>query len=535
MTIQLVKCPRCGSPMTKRNGKYGEFYGCSKYPKCTATMSVAEATKHAKVATSAPKKAFEPSPYQVAIFSFISNETGNALVEAVAGSGKTTTIVEALKLTPKTAKVIFLAFNKHIQEELAERAPSHVRVQTMHSLGFKALRSGLRVAPEVGDDKLMGIIKEFLPNYEQEGHLRAPLSSLVSLAKNTLTDPENVAALTEMATRYGVDMNGDADRLLSLVAPVMRVCMDRTSVIDYDDMIWLPVHLNLHLETCDFLFVDECQDLNAAQIELLMRSIKPKTGRVIAVGDRKQSIYGFRGADVNAIPRLIEALSAKVLPLSITYRCPVSHVDMAREIVPQIEAAPNAKLGTVECTSYMKALTSFQDGDLVLCRCNAPLVTTCYSLIKQGRKAVIRGRDIGKNLISFIDKLQPTSIVDLVFKVGEYQVRETARLEAQGRESQIQSLMDRCECINALCDGMRDLSELRQRITMIFDDETKTGVVLSSVHRAKGDESNRVWILKPELMPHPMAQQEWEHEQEQNIRYVAITRSKDTLIFVQGM
>jgi hypothetical protein len=202
--------------------------------------------------------------------------------------------------------------------------------------------------------------------------------------------------------------------------------------------------------------------------------------------------------------------------------------------VSQIEAADDAKIGVIEYTSYMKALTATQDGDLVLCRVNAPLVTMCYTFIKSGRKAVIRGRDIGKNLISFIDRLAPTGITDLVMRVEAYKAIETARLTAAGREGQLQSMMDKCECVVALCDGIRDLSELRQRIASIFDDETKTGVILSSVHRAKGDESNRVWILKPELMPHPMATQDWQVEQESNIRYVAITRSKETLVFVTG-
>lgn len=533
--IQIVKCPRCGSPMSKRTGKYGDFYGCSTYPRCTTTVDAREVAKVMAAQAAGPKKAFAPSSFQLAIFDFISNGKGNAFVEAVAGSGKTTTIVEALKLTPRTAKVIFLAFNKHIQEELARRAPGHVRVQTMHSLGFSALRNGLPVKPEVDDDKLFGIVKEFLPNFEQEGHMRAPLTQLVSLAKNTLTDPEDLAALSDMATKYGVDMNGDSERLLNLVAPVMGVCASRTSVIDYDDMLWLPIYLKLHFEVYDYLFVDEAQDLNAAQIEMLMRSIRPVTGRVIAVGDRRQSIYGFRGADTNAIERICDALNATTLPLSITYRCPVSHVDLAKEIVPQIEAAPGAAMGLVEYTTYMKAMTIMQDGDLVLCRVNAPLISTCYAFIKMGRKAVIRGRDIGKNLVNFIDKLQPTSILDLQTKVNDYRTREVERLTAAGKESAIQSLQDKCECVEALCDGIRDLSELRQRIMSIFDDETKSGVILSSVHRAKGDEADKVWILKPELMPHPMAQQEWEQEQEENIRYVAYTRSKRDLIFVQGM
>lgn len=533
--IQLVKCPRCGSPMTKRSGKYGEFYGCSTYPKCTATIDARDAAKQAQQAV-APTKKFVPSGYQTAVFDAVKAGNRNIQIRALAGSGKTTTLVQLMNIIPRkaTTKIVFVAYNKHIQEELARRAPAGVTVVTCHSLGFKALRNGLPIKPEVDDGKLMGIIKEFLPNYEQEGHLRAPLAQLVSLAKNTLTDPEDLTALGEMAVRYGVDLNGDMDRLLNLVAPVISVCASRLTVIDYDDMIWLPIRLNLHLETFDWVLGDEFQDMNACMIELIMRSIKPETGRAIVVGDVHQSIYGFRGADVEAMDKAESRLNAERLPLNICYRCPKSHIDLAKEIVPEIEAAEDAIMGTVEHVTYMRAMTAMQDGDLVLCRLNAPLISTCYAFIKMGRKAVIRGRDIGKNLINFIDKLQPTSIVDLVTKVGEYKVHEVERLTAAGKEAAIQSLTDKCDCVMELTDGMRDLSELRLRISTIFDDETKTGIILSSVHRAKGDEAERVWILKPELMPLPRATQEWQIEQEMNIKYVAFTRSKRDLYLVSG-
>ena len=532
MAIQLVKCPKCGSPMRKRSGKYGEFWGCSSYPKCTATLDGKQVLAQAQAQL--PKKEFTPSAYQLGVFQFIQSGTGNAFVGAVAGSGKTTTIVKALDLTPKTAKVAFVAFNKHIADELSRRAPGHVKVATLHSLGFSALRAGLPYKPEVDESKLAGIVKELLPNWDAEGMLRSPLARLVSLAKGTLTDPEDRAALDQMALYYDVDLNGDADKLMPMVPQAMRMCMERTSVIDYDDMIWLPIVLNMHLEVFDWLFVDEAQDLNSSQLQLVLRSVRPHTGRVVAVGDKHQSIYGFRGADVKAVENLVEALNATVLPLSISYRCPISHVNLAKEIVPEIEAAPDAEMGLVEHASYMKFLQEVKDGDLVLCRVNAPLVKMAYTLVKMGKKVVLRGRDFGKGLQAFIDKLQPNGIDDLMTKVRDYQSRETARLTAAGKDTQIESLVDKCDCIVAMCDGMANLSELRSRITSIFDDESKTGIIGSSVHRAKGDESFRVWIVKPELMPHPMATQEWQQEQEQNIKYVALTRSKRELVFVSG-
>ena len=64
--------------------------------------------------------------------------------------------------------------------------------------------------------------------------------------------------------------------------------------IDFDDMIWLPVVLDLPQRKFDRVFIDECQDLNRSQIELSLRAVKPD-GRILAVGDPHQAIYSFRG------------------------------------------------------------------------------------------------------------------------------------------------------------------------------------------------------------------------------------------------
>ena len=90
------------------------------------------------------KNTFQPSPYQQNVFNFIANGYGNAVIEAVAGSGKTTTIIQALNLLPQNASVLFLAFNKSVVTELKTKVPRHVEVSTYHSVGFRAFRYVLR-------------------------------------------------------------------------------------------------------------------------------------------------------------------------------------------------------------------------------------------------------------------------------------------------------------------------------------------------------------------------------------------------------
>ena len=84
---------------------------------------------------------FAPSPYQEAILDFVRHGMGHGMIEAVAGSGKSTTLLKALELLPQTASVAFLAFNREIARHLRAQAPKQVKVCTLHSLGHEAVRN----------------------------------------------------------------------------------------------------------------------------------------------------------------------------------------------------------------------------------------------------------------------------------------------------------------------------------------------------------------------------------------------------------
>jgi DNA helicase II / ATP-dependent DNA helicase PcrA len=488
-----------------------------------------------------PVKEFHPSKYQKAVFEFITKGEGNAVVEAVAGSGKTTTIVKALDLTSTDSAVAFLAFNKHIADELRRRAPAHVIVSTLHALGYKEINryAGKRV--DVDEDKLSPELDKYWPIDRKvpiadrlaNRASRNIMRHLVSLAKAILLDTGDPLSIAEACERYGIDMMGGDQQFMALLPVFMDKSKEDTTVVDFDDMIWLPLILNLELTKFDWVFIDEAQDMNASQIELIKRIVKPGTGRIIAVGDRKQSLYGFRGADTDAIPRLIRELDATILPLSISYRCPVSHVAAAKMIVPQLESAPHAKEGKIEHITEKAFEEMLAPGDMVMCRTNAPLVGPAFRVIRRGIKACIRGRDIGAALVNMIDKFQTESRSNFHILLEEYFQKESERLLRNHKEMQVMALTDKVETLMLISDDCvtDEVQELRDKLLAIFSDEI-TAVVFSSVHRAKGLEANRTFILRPDLMPHPRAEQDWEKEQETNVMYVAMTRSKDELYYV---
>lgn len=247
------------------------------------------------------------------------------------------------------------------------------------------------------------------------------------------------------------------------------------------------------------------------------------------------SIYGFTGADTQGLETLTRELRADVRPLTVTWRCPALHVELARKLVPALEAAPGAIEGEIATDNLAGIAKSVRPGDLVICRKNAPVVGLTYRLVLAGVPALMRGREIGRGLITFIHRLKPDSLADLIDKVEEFRDKEERRLRRKkAPESQFDALADRCDCLGQLAVQVTSLGQLETFISSRFDDNAKTGecVVLSSAHRAKGLEADRVFVLDPDSLPLIRRDsRSWQIVQEKNLCYIAATRAKRVLTF----
>ena len=491
---------------------------------------------------------FTPSKYQEAIFKEIidiavSPKIGrHIIVTADAGTGKTTTIEEGTKMIPSNFSILFVAYNKHIADNFIPKATKNTNVMTCHSLGYRAVirkmqLSGKRV--NIDAYKVHNLTKQILQNeflelgQEESRNMQPIIIKVVSLLKSTLL-PVNKESVEYILETYNIDNEVNHDILTQICAKIMLKCaavfgMKDSSDIDFDDQIWLPIVHNLSVTQFDFVFVDETQDLNKSQLELILKAVKPG-GSIIAVGDSNQSIYGFRGADVEAMEHMIERLNAKVLPLSICYRCPTSHITLAQKYVQSIEPSPYAKEGTIKNIKESELVNNVNEGDLILCRYTAPCVKYCLKVIKSGKKATVRGRDIMDSLISKVRKTKGTKMTDFLPNLKKDMLKEKANLESVGKS--IESVIDRYETILVLAEDCNDTNELIQKIQTIFSDSI-TAITFSTVHRAKGLESNSICILKPSLMPSTYARTEKEFKQERNLQYISVTRSKDTLTFIE--
>lgn len=488
---------------------------------------------------------FQPSPYQQAIFDWIRTGRGDGIINAVAGSGKTTTLIEAARLiTSRSA--IFVAFNKSIAEELGNRLKgTPVQAKTMHSVGLSCLYKVLEGKPQIEEKKYGKLTTQYVDEHymttdpETRRTFATCLKKLANMARLTLTSPTDADALRDMCEHYSIEV--PEKTLLGHVAPVLKAGNElakKTNLIDFTDMVYLPWEWGLQPPQSEWVFVDESQDLNRAQLELVMKMRNPHGGRMLFVGDPRQSIYGFAGADNRSFHNIKVRTGATELALSICYRCPSGHLRLAREIVPQIEARPNAPDGDINHNIEHELPSLVQEGDLVLCRLTAPLVSACIKMIRQRIPARVRGRDIAKDLIATLDEVAKMKNFDFaniaVFLLLYREQKMHWLVQREASETEKENLIDKVECLLTCAEAFEvsSIYSLKGEIEALFSDE-RSSVWLSTIHRAKGLEADRIHIMRPHKMPLMWkGQQDWEYEQEMNLRYVALTRAKRVLCFI---
>lgn len=472
------------------------------------------------------------STYQQAIFSAVADpQAGSLIVQAVAGSGKTTTIVEAMSRLPAGKASLFLAFNKSIAESLKARG---VNARTYHSLCFTPVLRSCGQA-KVEGNKLRTLVREWPRDLARDYGTAA--CKLVGLARNAGIGcllPDTDAEWLAIAERHDVTPDTDAGNESGMVAAARRLMVecDASPLCDFDDLLYRAVARNIPLPRYDVVFVDESQDSNAINIALL-RKVLAVGGRLVAVGDRAQAIYSFRGAFSDSMDRIAAEFDCRELPLSISYRCARSVVKLAAQFAPIVPADTAPEGAVISRGSWVPS--DFSAGDLVMCRTNAPLIKLAYRMIRERLPFQMMGRDIGAGLVTLINKLQPKGIDGLTDKLAAWEDREVAKAKARDNDALAASISDKCESIRAVIESLpennRTVPELCRTIESLFNGTS--GAVLCTVHKAKGLEADRAWILNYSKMPAKWAKKDWEKQAETNLLYVAITRAKETLCLIE--
>lgn len=492
----------------------------------------------------------------------LTTTTSNLALVARAGCGKTSTIllgVDAYAELRPDAEILVCAYNKAIADEVKEKLVKaghtdwrRVTASTMHALGFSLIKYVFRA--QVDDNKVRDLLDVYTRlNTLSEGtrlvlvQYKQQIMSLVRYAKQAgfgFFDDLPIGSVSkwfQLADHYdvnGLEETDQMDLIVSLSQVIYKQSLAKTDVVDFDDMVLFPLIKNLRVKFGkDLIFLDEAQDLSRVRQALARKFMKPG-GRMVVVGDDRQAIYGFSGADASALPNLIEVLGAKTLPLSVTWRCPKSVVALAQRYVPDIEAAPEAPEGEVIHVDELPA--DLGHGDAILCRKTAPLIKTAYKLIKSGRACRVEGRAIGEGLTKLVGRWKLTTISALITRLEDYRERELQKARAKGNESKVEEVCDKCDTLKEIIDGCiargeKTVEDVKNAIDKLFADGVENVIVLATYHRSKGREWKRVILFEhSQHCPSKAARQEWQKLQEDNLAYVAITRAQKSLVFYRN-
>ncbi len=494
------------------------------------------------------------SEQQLAIFDWFVTGQGHLIVNACAGTGKTTTLIEGVNRAPE-AHVLVCAFSKNIQLEMASRLTrSGAEALTLHALGNRFIQREWRRMPferkkHDRAQSLVALAIKDTPATKTEPAVVVPwgvrkiVAALQTKGRELVPTDYSAKRLALLATEYGLDPDAQwiaqgwtLDKVSEMAYLTIKYAAENEPTYDvgYDhaDQIFLPLAWNLLRPEYELVVVDEMQDMSKAQLAIAQAVC---SGRIAGFGDRRQAIYAFRGADTRSMDRIKQQLDADELPLTITYRCAQSIVQRAQRIVPIIEAAPSNPVGSVEDdVTYRTMIADARPGDFILSRLNAPLVRITMSLLMQRRKARMRGRDIGWKLEALVERLLKQNprmtLVRFVEVLETWESKQRTLLLTRGDEDAAAQVTDQANMLMAFAQDSDDVPSMVQDIKRLFEDTVDADTIIcSSIHKAKGLEAKTVYVLQETLYLRGPS------EDEENCDYVATTRAKQTLRLVVGV
>lgn len=467
-----------------------------------------------------------PTPEQLAAISAATSDDRNLMISALAGAAKTSTLIMIAKALPST-RILALAFNKAIATEMQERLPVNCDAVTMNALGHRVWSDSIsKRYLNVAGGKMYGIMKELveaLPAKEKDEAYDSFSDTLRALdkAKTVGYIPDgiytNSKRLQDDQEFFSLLPEEPTDLQISLIRRAMQISLDQAmaGTIDFNDQILMPTVFHGAFPSYPLVLIDEAQDLNPLQHRMLGKLARK---RLIAVGDRNQAIYGFRGADQNSMDKLQLQFDMTELTLSVSFRCPRAVVREARWRAPHMQWPEWAEEGEV-LKPLRPAISSIPDGAAIICRNNAPLFAMALKLLAAGRFPEIVGKDLVKNLLKILERLikKASTRDELLAAIDKYEEVKTEK--SRDRDS----LSDQCECLRIFA---RAANTARGAYAFAESILSRGGhIKLMTGHKAKGLEFDHVFFLDQFRI-------NLDYEQDRNLQYVIQTRAKKTLTYI---
>ena len=467
--------------------------------------------------------AYPLTPEQAEIVRNVVETDKNLAVIAYAGSGKTTTI-KAMANALGRKRALCLAFNRSIAREMQDSLPSNCTASTLHSIGSRAWGGAIGKKTNLDKDKIARLFDAHIRsnNLRLNRNNHKETLDVINWGKVSGFLPSNIPDVDPIYTEH--TFFDDIDWVLDdtqrrAVIDVSRESWNESlqGVIDFSDMVLCPtVYDYTSFGSYPVTFVDETQDLSKLDQKMISKLVNNQ--RLIIVGDPYQAIYEFRGAEENGMQNLIDDFDMTTLKLTVCFRCDQAIIENQSR-AEDMKWRDGADMGVVEVKKAWTA-DDIPDMSAIICRNNAPLLGAFINLLVAGRTPTLGNKDA---VFRFISILRSFGNSNMTRETALVRIDEWEK-EALKKRKDDDRVLDDSASLRAVCRMKDTLGEAIQFLGHAANADGN--ITLSTIHKSKGLEYDTVFILDQGLIK--------SEGQEPNIRYVAETRARHELYYIDS-
>ena len=468
----------------------------------------------------------------------IINSTGDIKINAVAGSGKTTTIIEYARSRPIGSKILYLAFNKSVKidavRKFADKGLSHVNIETAHSLAFKHImyRSNYKVRTlEYKSYELVELLEiaatEKIVAYMIANHVAKFAAYFCNSNAQRVQEMNYIETVTDALAKGFVTQYYS---YIELKTRQLLAKMDKAEIEITHDFYLKKFQLANPKLPYDYILFDEGQDASPAMLDVFLKQSAVK----VIVGDAHQQIYGWRFA-VNSL----EKANFQTFYLSRSFRFCNEIALLAMDIL-KWKKLLNENID--ENAIKIQGVGSSTDNKVkaILARTNLGLLLKAIEYISE--KGNIQRIYFEGNIMSYTYADNGTSLYDVLNLHNHNRklikdkliksMNSLTELEEYIEKTEDRQLGMLVEIVKEYGDDIPDIINLLKEKHVENEDKYKAEIIFSTIHRCKGMEYDTVQLVSDFITQENNNKSTYDAtkiNEEINLLYVAVTRTRNSI------
>jgi len=468
---------------------------------------------------------------------------GNIKINAVAGSGKTTTIVEYARTRPKGSKILYLAYNKSVKleaiQKFKDKGLDNVKVETAHSLAFNYIikNSKFKVRTQAYKTHEIAEILGLQGNGEKHAeyilanHINKFITYFCNSDKLRVQDLNYLSVVSDKKARAFV---ATSYHYIESQTRLLLGKMDKGEIDVIHDFYLKKFQLSNPKLPYDYILFDEGQDASATMLDIFLKQSAIK----VIVGDTHQQIYGWRHA-VNSL----EKADFQTYQLSTSFRFSQDIANLATEILQRKNHLTDYKPVIITGKGTSKDIKT----KVVLARTNLGLLLKAIEYVREQKK--IKRLYFEGNITSYTYADDGASLYDVLSLYnGNYEMIKDKLIKGMKDLEELEDYIEKTDdlqlsmMVEIVKSYGNDIPKIIKSIKekhVENDQKEKADMIFSTVHKSKGMEYDSVQLVEDFLTEEKLERYLKEFKEDEimisklneeiNLLYVAVTRTKNSI------